>query len=410
MSASLYQQVQQQIQHDDAYYGDKDDGYTEAGSYSTTSDHKAVSLIFNLLGINSNTTFKAFCYNMSYLGDLDLGYVPDWASEAFFLSLMDKKDVSDKRSYWKRAALLAKHYFVYEQPHMASFIELNDRDQIIKNPAFTGGYQALLECLNNGPQGIRYEENVACEPYGSYYRIGSFKVKGTDYNFLAYSLKKGVVYPTVLTIWDNKTLGGFDQFYGNDFGRSNAYSNSTTHTGRNFSCVRTTQGANLITLHAPNDRHYTERIKQSIEQFLDEAAKQFNSWVPKTTVIAGDTNAAFNYLTKIELNIPDYGISEVYSHLKAPNSCCCETGINTLNNYTETGDKIYVANPSEDIQLYDESNIQPITASGITNLKRKKNVKKRPNTLKKRPNILKKKPNTLKKRRKSQKKRHSYKR
>lgn len=406
----MFASLSQQKQHDDVYDGYKDHHYTETGIYSTTSDHKAVFLIFKLLGINTITEFKAFCYNMSYLGDLDLGYVPDWASEAFFLSLMDKKGVSDKRSYWKNAALLAKHYFYIEKPNMASFIELNDRDNIIKNPAFTGGYQALLECLNGRSRGIIYGEKVPCKPAGSYYKIGSFKVNNTDYNFLAYSLKKGDVYPTVLTIWDNKMLGRFDQFYGNDFGRSEAYSNSTTHSGRNFSCVRTTQGANLITLHAPNDRHHTELIKQSIEQFLYEAAIQFESWEEERTVIAGDTNDAFNYLTKIELNIPDYGISEVYSHLKAPNSCCCETGINTLNNYTETGDKIYVANPSEDIQLYDESNIQPITASGITNLKRKKNVKKRPNTLKKRPNILKKKPNTLKKRRKSQKKRHSYKR
>ncbi len=354
--------------------------------YSTMSDHKPVYLKFKLTNINASIIFKAFSYNMSYLSDL--GPKSPWGkgSEAYFLSRIIG---DDKRLYWKNAANLVHYFFSTEDPDVMFFQEMNDRNKIrteyqnaaddvtLENGKFMGGYQALLELLNGGPDGIVYSDELTAFPEDSdsYYVHGSFKNKA--YCFLAYSIEKDGTFPTVLTIWKTLHLGEFKNFYGNDIGFHRKYQPSeprtvNVHLGRNFSCVRTTNNANLINFHGPNARYDTvTKLKVVIEEYMMEAKKKFgNTWKEKSTIIGGDSNDANNSLHAIWLNNERY----TYRYEK-PRTCCAEKEENTLDNYPYTGDILFVARPRDPIKIYEPQIL--VSAYGYNNKKKRKSLKRK---------------------------------
>jgi len=358
--------------------------------YSTTSDHKLVYLEFYLGGIDT-APFLGKSYNMSFLSDL--GPKTPRGSEEVFLSTIRGQD---RRVYWKNAVKLVQCFIKKHDPDIMFFQEMNDRDSITtKNPnfvsledgTFKGGYQALLEAIaDTGTVVYTTSTNQRTLPTNSYYKHGSFTINGETYDFLAYSVAKGdpafYVYPTVLTIWKTARLGEFQQFYGNDLGQHTGYAPSYLdiqyngpyfHHGRNFSCVRTTQGANLVNIHGPNDPAKADtKLKPAIEAYLLESATTFGEpWNIDATVIGGDTNDAFNKVTSIEFN------GEYYYHLlPAPITCCFENPQNSLTNYPYYGDKIYVTNPPYLIQLYEEYNCPSLILSGGEKNKYYRSLKK----------------------------------
>jgi hypothetical protein len=305
------------------------------------------------------------------------------------------------------------------------FQEMNDRYQIIKkNPAFDGGYQALLELLAN-PGTISYNDiQLSYKPsldskLISYYTHGTYiGIDGKFYGFLAYSIEKnerwGTIYPTVLTIWNRTILGDFTDFYGNDLGLHPNY-NNPFHYGRNFSCVRTSNGANLINLHGPNAPTYANsNLKPAIEDYMTEAATNFKAWNAALTVIGGDTNDTNDLMKTIK-----YGATFYKYRGNAPKSCCAEyfdfrPRDDTLNkDYVYSGDKFlvkkfnsdtdpdfYVNNPlfNKNI-LYKPSNPTVIYGGRrySRNIKKKKSLKKR-KTIKKRYYKLKNKKSFKKRR------------
>ena len=363
--------------------------------YSTTSDHKLVYLMCYLLGIDKEL-FTVMSYNMSFLSDLG-PKIPKGSEAVLLRSIMG----SDKRIYWKNTALLVMWFIKQKDPDIMFFQEMNDREKIpttdpdfvtLKNGVFEGGYKALLELLSGG-SAITYSSNINTTPDGSYYKIGIFKIGDIDYSFLAYSVAKGAkgaqVFPTMLTIWKTARLGEFSMFYGNDLGKSSYYNLTPMeyswngpyfHHGRIFSCIRTTNGANLINIHGPNaPNEANTKLRSAIQEYLQASYTAFrNDWKMEATVIGGDTNDAFNQVEDLELTFIDSSI-ETYEHISPPpKSCCFETLANTLNNYPYSGDKIYVANPMFAIQLYEENQygIEPAIARGrrkhYRSLKKKK--------------------------------------
>jgi hypothetical protein len=340
---------------------------------------------------------------MSYLSDLGpINSYASGASEAYFLSRITGPD---KRLYWKNAANLVYDFFSTRNPHVMFFQEMNDRNRIsntnpyevtLENGEFKGGYQALLELLNGGPEGIIYSDEISADPEdsGSYYVHGSFG----NFCFVAYSIEKDGNYPTVLTIWNRLVLGEFENFYGNDIGYHSLYQPTVPyepnrHLGRPFSCVRTTAQANLINIHGPNWPYYTlTKLKLVIERYMEEAKERFGDiWNIKSTVIGGDSNDALNIFSSIDFN------DEMYTYIgKKPLTCCAErSDDNLLKPYRHTGDILFVANPKLPIELYQPSNTS--IAYGQYNVKK---IRKR-KSLKCKPNQC--KPN-------QQKKRHTYKR
>jgi hypothetical protein len=150
------------------------------------------------------------------------------------------------------------------------------------SPTFKEGYQALLELLATGAVSYvdaqKSYQSRPGSPLISYYTQGTYSGNNsTDYGFLAYSIEKGNTFPTVLTIWNTTVLGNFIDFYGNDLGLHPTY-NDSFHFGRNFSCITTSKGANLINLHGPNDpENVTTKLKPAIENYMTEAATKFNT-------------------------------------------------------------------------------------------------------------------------------------
>ena len=382
--------------------------------FSTTSDHKPVCLDFRLEGLEGifkkfrKLILKGASYNMSYLSDIGPRnpYASN-ASEAYFLSRIEGPD---KRLYWKNAANLVYDFFSIQNPHVMFFQEMNDRKRIsntnpyevtLENGEFKGGYQALLELLNGGPSGIIYSKEIPADPKDSYYVHGSFG----NFCFVAYSIKKGGNYPTVLTIWNRLVLGEFENFYGNDIGYHSLYQPDSPdepnrHLGRPFSCVRTTSQANLINIHGPNWPYYAStKLKFVIEYYMEEAKEKFGDlWNIKSTVIGGDSNDALNILSSIDFN------DEIYTYIgKKPLTCCAERSDDNLRKpYRHSGDIIFVANPKLPIELYQPSNTSiaygQYYVKKIRKNKKKKSLKRKPNQRK--PNE--RKPN-------QQNKRHTYK-
>ena len=247
--------------------------------YSVTSDHKPVFMEFKLERI----PVIALTYNMSFASDLGIAT----GSERNFVQRAIDTDPTNPRAYWKNAAALVVDFVKTKNPAIMYFQEMNDREMIERDPPFKGGYKALLELLATSGNilynNIRIPYSSQSNPaLNSYYTTGTYVgTDGQNYGFVAYSIKKnepwGTIYPTVLTIWNIGTLGEFQYFYGNDIGLHPAY-NLPFHHGRNFSCVTTNKGANLINLHGPNDAYNVNtKLKKAIEDYMTEAATKFNT-------------------------------------------------------------------------------------------------------------------------------------
>jgi hypothetical protein len=322
--------------------------------FSVTSDHKPVFMEFFLTGI----LLVALTYNMSFASDLGLtaefqrSPVAFPFSEAYFVA-QNKDD--DTRLYWKNAAKLVLYFVEKKKPNIMFFQEMNDRDQIkIKDDSFDGGYQALVELL---AKSITSSSRIPTSPTGSYYTTGIYVGKDEkNYGFLAYSIKKGNTFPTLLTIWDTDTLGGFSGFYGNDLGSHQIYkSPDDKNLGRNFSCVITTKGVILINLHGPNVESYMEindtKLAPAITDFIGQACAKFESnsqplleFDETLVVIGGDTNDTLDKVKQIPFRNAIYKFEG-----EAPYSCCAEYYDDVLvdsngkfKRYRHRGDKIYV--------------------------------------------------------------------
>lgn len=368
--------------------------------YSVTSDHKPVYMEFFLNGI----PVIGFTYNMSFASDLGIAT----GSEINFVQRAIGTYPYDPRLYWKNAANLVKHFVDTKNPTLMYFQEMNDREMI--TPPFEGGYLALLELL--AKVGTISYSNIR-KPYSSpngqslisYYTTGTYVgTNGQNYGFVAYSIEKtesyGKFYPTLLTIWNTTILGEFMYFYGNDLGLHQNYSYDIRNLGRNFSCVTTSNGANLINLHGPNVPYETDsRLKLAIEDYMKEAATNIGSWNEALTVIGGDTNDMYDKMKIINYNTTIYNYAG-----NAPRSCCAENfDINdddyndTLNKpYKNSGDKILVKNPIPTKPIYKNMLFIPIDRRvkyggrrQSHNLKKRKTIKKKHYNLKKKKSLKK---------------------
>jgi hypothetical protein len=388
-------------------------------TYSRTSDHKPVYMKFYLEGISE--PIVALTYNMSFASDLGLAM----GSEKNFVARAISEDSTNPRAYWINAAELVVDFVKTQNPTIMYFQEMNDQLKIReKKPTFNGGYQALLELLAN-PGTISYNDtHLPCTLVSSmvssilvsYYKHGTYTgIDGKFYGFLAYSIEKkepwGTIYPTVLTIWNSTILGDFANFYGNDLGLHPKYGRNPFHYGRNFSCISTSNGANLINLHGPNDPFSVKtKLKPAIEDYMTEAATNFKAWNAALTVIGGDTNDTNDLMKTIKYN----KTLTFYKYRgDAPKSCCAEffnsNGRNdTLNkDYVYSGDKFlvkkfnsYLNNPLFNKNILYKP-IDPIVIYGgrrySRNIKKKKSLKKR-KTIKKRHYKLKNKKSFKKRR------------
>ena len=347
---------------------------TTSFRYSITSDHKPVFMEFFLKTIETETPLIALTYNMSFASDLGIAT----GSEAYFVQRAILADQSNPRAYWKNAAKLVDYFVNQKNPALMYFQEMNDSVRIKETkPDFDGGYQALLELLAI-PNTISY---ISLEiPYSardsrlvSYYTTGTYVGKNEqNYGFVAYSIKKGNIYPTLLTIWDIDTLGKFDNFYGNDIGLHSDYRSNSINLGRNFSCVKTSRQVTLINLHGPNEPDSTDIwLKAAIEEYMEEARAVFDI-IPELVVIGGDTNDSGigNYNPNYNKSgSPDRTINPetfdrlreiefkkiIYSYVGlAPLSCCAEFSYDVLIDqngkfkpYKYYGDKFFVYNFTE---------------------------------------------------------------
>lgn len=385
-------------------------------TYSRTSDHKPVYMKFYLERISE--PIVALTYNMSFASDLGL----ETGSEKNFVARAISEDSTNPRAYWINAAELVVDFVKTQNPTIMYFQEMNDQLKIReKNSAFDGGYQALLERLATGAVSYidtqKSYQSQSGSPLISYYTRGTYSGNNsTDYGFLAYSIKKiesyGTIYPTVLTIWNRTILGNFTDFYGNDLGLHPNYNNpfyaKSFHYGRNFSCVRTSNGANLINLHGPNAPAYANiALKQAIEDYMTAAATKFTAWNEALTVIGGDTNDTNDLMKTIKYEATFYKYRG-----NAPKSCCAEyfdftPRDDTLNeDYVYSGDKFLVKKFNSDTDPLLNKNIlykpsdQTVVYGGrrhSRNLKKKKLLKKR-KTIKKRHYKLKNKKSFKKRR------------
>ena len=334
--------------------------------YSITSDHKPVFMEFFLKEINIGKPLIALTYNMSFASDLGIA---TGVSEAYFVA---RNKSSDRRAYWKNAAKLVEYFVNQKNPDIMYFQEMNDKDKIRETkPDFDGGYLALLELLAK-PDTILYTREILYSVQGSrlvsYYTTGTYVGKNEqNYGFVAYSIKKGNTYPTLLTIWNIYTLGEFDNFYGNDIGLHSDYRSNSINLGRNFSCVKTSRQVTLINLHGPNVPDSTDIwLKAAIEEYMEEARAVFDI-IPELVVIGGDTNDSGLDNTNPNYNksgSPDRTINpETIDRLReikfenisykyeglAPLSCCAEYSYDVLVDqngkfkpYRYYGDKIFV--------------------------------------------------------------------
>jgi hypothetical protein len=398
---------------------------TNSFRYSVTSDHKPVFMVFNLERIAE--VIVALTYNMSFASDLGLPI----GSEINFVKRAISRNPNNPRIYWENAAKLVQYFVKTKNPTIMYFQEMNDRNKISAN--FQGGYQALLELLATGTvsyidtqksyQSQSVYQSQSGSPLISYYTQGTYSGNNsTDYGFLAYSIEKkeswGTIYPTVLTIWNRTILGDFTDFYGNDLGVHPTY-DDPFHFGRNFSCITTSKGANLINLHGPNDpENVIDKLKPAIENYMTEAATKFNTqhadkkwnWNEALTVIGGDTNDTKDKMKTIDFTRATTTTSYNYKG-NAPLSCCAEyfgefvyyldtenMTYDTLDKYRNRGDKILVKNSDSKNPIYINVLYEPPEGSGVLyggrrhsrNLKKRKTIKKRHYKLKNKKSFKKK--------------------
>jgi hypothetical protein len=383
--------------------------------YSVTSDHKPVFMEFELEGISE--PIVALTYNMSFASDLGKPI----GSEINFVKRAISGNPNNPRAYWENAATLVQYFVKTKNPTIMYFQEMNDRNKISAN--FQGGYQALLQLLatdtvsysetQKSYQSQSVHRSQSSSPLISYYTHGTYTgIDGKFYGFLAYSIEKiepyGAIYPTVLTIWNRTVLGDIIDFYGNDLGLHPTYNDNSFHFGRNFSCITTSNGANLINLHGPNDpENVTNKLKLAIENYMTEAATNFNTqhadkkknWNEALTVIGGDTNDTEDNMKTIAFTIATTTTKTIYNYKgDAPLSCCAEyfgeyvyylkpkMTYDTLDKYRNRGDKILVKNSDSDNPTYYVNVLyEPPEGSGILyggrrharNPKKRKTIKKR---------------------------------
>jgi hypothetical protein len=374
--------------------------------YSVTSDHKPVFMEFALEGILE--PIVALTYNMSFASDLGLPI----GSEINFVKRAISENPSNPRIYWENTARLVQYFVETKNPTIMYFQEMNDRNKVPTN--FQGGYQALLELLATGAVSYidtqkSYQSQLG-SPLISYYTQGTYSGNNsTNYGFLAYSIKKGNTFPTLLTIWNRDVLGDIIDFYGNDLGLHPKYNNpSYPDYGRNFSCITTSTGANLINLHGPNDpENVIAKLKPAIEDYMTEAATRFNTqhtdknWNEALTVIGGDTNDTEDKMKTIDFTRATTTTTTKTSYNykgNAPLSCCAEyfgeyvyyltpkMTYDTLDKYRNSGDKFLVKNIDSDNPIYYINVLyEPPEGSGVLyggrrhsrTLKKRKTIKKR---------------------------------
>ena len=390
---------------------------TKSFRYSVTSDHKPVFMEFDLEGING--PLVALTYNMSFASDLGRAI----GSERNFVQRAIDANPYNPRAYWKNAANLVAHFVNTKNPAIMYFQEMNDREKIKETEhAFNGGYQALLELLAK-PNTISYTREII--PYSvqdsrlvSYYTTGTYigDRNEQNYGFVAYSIKKpDNTFPTLLTIWDRTILGDFTYFYGHDIGLHQKYISNPSNLGRNFSCVTTSKGVNLINLHGPNlPLKASTFLKEAIEYYMKAAATAFNfaqavqvpqteqaeqpkqaatnikNWNEALTVIGGDTNDTDDIMKEIQFGETIYNYAG-----SGPKSCCAEFFDiyddddyfnDTLNKpYRSSGDKIFVKikNPIFKAPIYENQLFKPslgVAYGGrrrFNNLKQRKTIKKK---------------------------------
>jgi hypothetical protein len=419
----------------------------QGGIYSVTSDHKPVFMEFALEGILKpvqepvaepvtepvqepvaepvqeplqeplqepsveplQEPIVALTYNMSFASDLGKPI----GSEKNFVKRAISGNPSNPRAYWENAATLVQYFVKTKNPTIMYFQEMNDRNKISAN--FQGGYQALLELLATGT--VSYSEkqksyqsqsvyhSQSSSPLISYYTHGTYTgIDGKFYGFLAYSIEKkesyGAIYPTVLTIWNRTVLGDIIDFYGNDLGLHPNYYNDPLHLGRNFSCITTSKGANLINLHGPNDTYnLIYKLKPAIENYMTEAATNFitkhadkkKNWNEALTVIGGDTNDVMDEMKTIVFTRATTTTTTYKYKGDAPLSCCAEYFgefkiYDSLDKYRNKGDKILVKNSDSDNPTYYVNVLyEPPEGSGVLyggrrharNPKKRKTIKKR---------------------------------
>ena len=293
---------------------------TIEGRFSVTSDHKPVYMNFTFEDEGKGKILLAFTYNMSFASDLGLSLTElDKINTTEDFLLRQIPENAGRRSYWINAANLVVEFFK-KKPHIMYFQEMNDRLKI--GPPFSGGYQALLELLSD-KNNVTYCDTLHVEPTGSYYTTGTFG----KYSFVAYSIEKMInevgSYPTILTVWDHEVLGNFEKFYGNDLGLHPHFKAKPTHLGRNFSCVRTTHGVNLINLHGPHTKEDAlTMLKPAIEDYIQEAYTFFGKPYVWKTVIGGDTNDQNDAVKVIKFEKEkDHEI--MYEYVGHPPLSCC---------------------------------------------------------------------------------------
>ena len=134
---------------------------TIKGRFSVTSDHKPVYMNFTFE--DEGKVLLAFTYNMSFASDLGLSLTElnnIKTTEDFLLRQIPEN--ADRRSYWINAANLVVEFFK-KKPHIMYFQEMNDRLKI--GPPFSGGYQALLELLNDKNK-VTYCDTLNVDPLG----------------------------------------------------------------------------------------------------------------------------------------------------------------------------------------------------------------------------------------------------